>query len=41
MSIFMGMALHLHLGVLVITFDASMTGWFAAWSSRFEQRVYQ
>ncbi len=41
LSILMGMALHLHLGFLVITFDASMIGWFAAWSNRFEQRVYQ
>ena len=41
MSILMGMASHLHLGFLVITFDASMIGWFAALSSRFEQRVHQ
>jgi hypothetical protein len=40
MLILMGMASHLHLGFLAITFDASMTGWFAAWSSGFEQRVY-
>jgi hypothetical protein len=40
-SILMGMALHRHLGFPVITFDASTIGWFAAWSSRFEQRVYQ